>query len=501
MLDVVGAGVPVPLADGREVPYANLDQAASAPCLRGVAEHVERVLPYSASVHRGTGYSSAVCTALYEGARDAVRTFVGGRPDDVVIFTRNTTDSVNLLARSLPAQPPDLDSARSSGGVVVFDLEHHANLLPWRSRPGYRWVPAARTRAETLRALATALDAAPTALVAVTGASNVTGEVPPLAEIVRLARAAGARVFVDGAQLVPHRRVDMAALGIDYLAFSGHKLYAPFGAGVLVGRPDWLATAPPYLAGGGAVREVTSSTVAWADGPARHEAGSPNLLGATAIAAACRLLGALDARDLHEHEDLLRRRLVDGLRAIDGVTIHSLWADGDGSTDDGPADDRAAGDGAAGREAAEGGGSAGPLATGPVGVVTFSVAGHDPGFVAAVLSAEHGVGVRAGRFCAHPLLGRLGAEDGAIRASVGVGSTSADVDRLLAGLAELVGRGPRRRYRELGDGSWGPASDGRALPPWVAEHMAAGDAPGRAPVPGHAHDRAGLPAYSSPCGT
>ncbi|SQD93894.1 MULTISPECIES: aminotransferase class V-fold PLP-dependent enzyme [unclassified Parafrankia] len=511
LLDVVGASLPVPLADGREVPYANLDQAASAPCLRGVAEHVERVLPYSASVHRGTGYSSAVCTALYEGARDAVRTFVGGRPDDVVIFTRNTTDSVNLLARCLPPQPPD--PARTSdpshavpGGVVVFDLEHHANLLPWRSRPGCRWVPAAPTRADTLRALATALDTAPTSLVAVTGASNVTGEVPPLAEIVRLARAAGARVFVDGAQLVPHRRVDMAALGIDYLAFSGHKLYAPFGAGVLVGRPDWLAAAPPYLAGGGAVREVTSSAVAWADGPARHEAGSPNLLGATAIAAACRLLGALDARDLHQHEDLLRRRLVDGLRGIEGVTIHSLWADGDDPAAGEAAGDGAAGGAAAGGEAVDAGaaggeGPDGTLATGPVGVVTFSVAGRDPGYVAAVLSAEHGVGVRAGRFCAHPLLGRLGAEGGAIRASVGISSTSADVDRLLAGLAELVGRGPRQQYRDLGDGGWAPAADGRALPPWVAEHMAAGHVRGRVPAPGHAYDSVGLPAYSSPCGT
>lgn len=284
LLPVVGGDLDVPLVGGGRTRHVNLDYAASAPSLTTVADEVTRLLPYSASVHRGAGFASQVCTAVYEDARAQVARFLGARPDDTVIFTRNTTDAVNLLARAV-AHLPD-----GPGRVVVLDLEHHANLLPWS--PAHRVVvPVRPTLAETLDALADALRAEPTALVAVTGASNVTGERLPLADVVRLARAQGARVFVDAAQLAPHRRIDLAALGVDYLALSGHKLYAPFGAGALVGRADWLRLAPPYLAGGGAVRDVSlpssaagpagaadgaapSPEVTWADVPARHEAGT-----------------------------------------------------------------------------------------------------------------------------------------------------------------------------------------------------------------------------------
>ncbi len=315
-----GAGLDVPLVGGGWAEYANLDHAASAPCLTAVAEHVARMLPYSASVHRGAGFASQVCTTLYEGARRDVARFVGARDGDLALFTRNTTDAVNLLARCLPA-------ADAVGGVVVFDVEHHANLLPWRARAGYRSVAARATLAESLAALEAELSAAPTALLAVTGASNVTGETPPLARLARMAHRAGARIFVDAAQLAPHRRLDMAADNLDYLAFSGHKLYAPFGAGVLVGRPDWLDAAPPYLAGGGAVREVGTCAVHWATGAARHEAGTPNLAGATAIAAACRTLAALPPGAWERHESSLRARLLRGLTGLDGVVIHRIWSD------------------------------------------------------------------------------------------------------------------------------------------------------------------------------
>ncbi len=165
---------------------------------------------------------------------------MGARPDDVVIFTRNTTDGLNLLARAVP----------SGGEVVYLDIEHHADLLPWQRRP-HRCVPAAPTMAETVDRLARDLRQRPAAMLAITGASNVTGEVVPLSPIVEMAHERGARVAVDAAQLAPHRLIDISALGADYLVFSGHKCYAPFGAGVLVGRRDWLDEAPAYLAGGG----------------------------------------------------------------------------------------------------------------------------------------------------------------------------------------------------------------------------------------------------------
>ncbi|MFD4182633.1 aminotransferase class V-fold PLP-dependent enzyme, partial [Rhodococcus sp. NPDC058514] len=275
---VSGADLSVPLSGGGTCTYANFDYAASAPALAQVTARVQELLPYYASVHRGAGYASQVSTASYEGARDTVAGFVGARPDDVVVFTRNTTDSLNLLAGCVP------------GDTVVLDIEHHANLLPWKKN-GARIVRSADTVAETVERIVAELCTRPAALLAVTGASNVTGEVLPIARLAEVAHACGARILVDGAQLLPHRRVDIAALGVDYLAFSGHKLYAPFGAGALVGRRDWLDAAEPYLVGGGATREVSAGGVDWAQAPQRHQAGTPYVVGVAALAAGCVAVG------------------------------------------------------------------------------------------------------------------------------------------------------------------------------------------------------------------
>lgn len=409
----------VPVVTGGSLRYANLDYAASAPALGTVAAHVATALPYYASVHRGAGYASQVSTAVLENSRARVGRFVGARPDDVVVFVRNTTDALNLLATAVP----------DGGSVLYLDVEHHANLVPWQRR-GDLVLAAASTLAATLRDLATALAATPVALVAVTGASNVTGELLPLAEIVELAHRHGARVAVDAAQLAPHRRISLTESGIDYVAFSGHKLYAPYGAGVLVGRRDWLDDAPAYLAGGGAVREVTTRTTAWAAAPARHEAGTPNVLGAAALAKACETLAGLGAGALEAHESALRDRLIGGLGWFPEVDALRIWDD---SAD-------------------------------AIGVVAFTVAGYDAGLVAAYLSAEHAIGVRDGRFCAHPLLARLGlGRDGAVRASFGVGSTVEDVDRLVDAIGALLRSGPGREYR-LVDGRYAPVGDRRPLP-------------------------------------
>lgn len=401
LLPVVGADLRAPLAGGSEARYVNLDYAASAPALRAVADHVAEILPTYASVHRGAGYASQLSTRRYEDARGTVARFVGARRDDVVVFTRNTTDALNLLAGCVPA----------GGEVVVLDLEHHANLLPWQ-RLAHRVVPAAATLAQTLSRLQVELARRPAALLAVTGASNVTGETLPLGALAGLAHRHGARIAVDAAQLAPHRRIDIVATELDYVAFSGHKLYAPFGAGVLVGRSDWLDAAPPYLAGGGAVREVTVTETAWATGPARHEGGSPNVIGAAALARACEALAALPEGCVEVHESALRRRLLAGLERIEGVHTLRLWPDSGAS----------------------------------IGVVAFTVDGYAARQVAEYLSAEHGIGLRDGRFCAHPLLARLGADGGALRASFGLGSTAADVDRLLAAVDHLVRSGTSRTY-------------------------------------------------------
>lgn len=402
LASVVGADERAPLCTGNSVRYANLDYAASAPALSAVAAAVTEALSGYASVHRGAGHLSQVTTRRYEQARETVRAFVRGRVDDAVIFTRGTTDSINLAAHI------------TDGDVVVLDIEHHANLLPWCApRPDgssrARIVRAATTIEDTLSALDAELASAPAALLAVTAASNVTGEVLPIGRLASIAHRHGARILVDAAQLVAHRPISMVSHGIDYLVFSGHKLYAPFGAGVLVGRADWLDAATPYLAGGGATADVDvesegGTDVRWQTGAARHEAGSPNVLGAIGIAAACAELTRIGFESIGAHEAILRACLDGGLARIDNVTTLRIFTD----------------------------------ATDRVGIAGFAVDGHTPRAVAEFLSDSAGIGVRDGKFCAHPLLHRLGYRDGAVRASFGLGTGSDDIDRLVDALTRLT---------------------------------------------------------------
>jgi selenocysteine lyase/cysteine desulfurase len=424
-LTVVGADLAVPLVTGGTVGYANLDHAATTPCLAAVRDAVDRVLPWYASVHRGAGFASQVSTELYHRCRDAVRQFVGARPTDAVVFCRNTTDAMNLLAHALPR----------GTGVVVFESEHHASLLPWHRRAGQvRRLAVPDSPDQALAAADQALTELPVGarLLVVTGASNVTGELWPVRQLAEMAHRNGARIVLDAAQLAPHRRIDTAALGVDWLALSGHKLYAPFGTGVLVGRADWLRAAPPYLVGGGATRQVTDTGVSWAGLPERQEAGSPNLLGAVALAAACRALGpVLDTVAVHEAG--LLRRLREGVAGIPGLEELSLW---------GPRHPR-------------------------VGIVAFVADGWPAGRLSAALSAEYGIGVRDGAFCAHPLVTRLaGAGQPAVRASVGLGSTIEHVDRLVGALHRLLADGPAWQYAER-DGHWQPDPDPRSQPELV----------------------------------
>ena len=433
---VSGADLTVPLVDGSRVRYCDLDSAASTPALESVAAHVAEVLPYYGSVHRGAGWTSRVCTSLVEDARAAVARFVRARSGDRVVFTRNTTDALGLLARAVP------------GPVVTLDLEHHATLLAWRHTE-HRVVRAGRTIAETVDALRAELAARPdAALVAVTGASNVTGELLPVGRIVRIAHAAGARVCVDAAQLAPHRRVDLAGWGADYVALSGHKIYAPYGTGALVGRRDWLDAAPPHLAGGGAVRSVVvedgRTGTAWLPAPQRHEGGTPNVLGVAALGAACRALDPVVDEAVPAHERELVARLRAGLAGIPGLRTLSCF-DAAGSSD--PTDTTAAA--AADRTA----------------TVSFVVEDLPSGLVAAALSAEYGIGVRDGRFCAHPLLDRLTGGRDAVRAGLGLRSTAEDVDRLVSALDRLVRCGPRWTYG-VRDGRWTPTPDPRPADPF-----------------------------------
>src|SRR3954447_2067618 len=355
LLELVGGELEVPLVGGEWVRYANLDNAASAPALCRVADAVAELLPYYGSVHRGAGFASLVSTEAYTRAREVTRGFVGARDDDLVLFTRNTTDAFNLLANVLPPGTT----------VLTFTGEHHANLLPWR-RGDVRHLAIPASPAHALEALEAQLRAlgGRDALVSVTGASNVTGEVWPIEAIARLAHRHGARVALDAAQLAAHRPIDIAAWDVDYVALSGHKVYAPYGAGILAGRADWLDAARPHLAGGGAVRNVTADGVDWATGPARHEGGTPAALGAVAIAVACTALDETGWDRIQAHEQDLLERLLTGLESIRGARTYALW-------ERGSRHDR-------------------------VGVVSFEVAGLDPALLAGARAPADGHAGRGG---------------------------------------------------------------------------------------------------------
>jgi selenocysteine lyase/cysteine desulfurase len=402
--DVLGAQLPVTLADGRVVEHANLDYAATAPSLAAAAAAVSELLPWYGSVHRGAGFASRRCTFAYEQARETITDFIGARDDDHVIFTRNTTDALNLLARALPPNTT----------VVGWAGEHHANLLPW---PDAIRLPIPESPAAAVAALTVTLSQLRgPVLVAVTGASNVTGEVWPIAALAEVAHRAGARIVVDAAQLAPHRAISLSAQDIDYLALSGHKLYAPFGVGILAGRSDWLDAAAPYLAGGGATAYVgdAEQDVCWQIGPARHEAGTPNLLGAVALAAACTAITGVDREALEIREKALVRRLRAGLAEIDGVVeLRTFAADHD-----------------------------------RVGIVSFVIPGTVSSDVSELLANDYGISVRDGLFCAHPLSRHLIRDAArragthvsgqAIRASIGLGTTVEHVDRLIGAVRSLV---------------------------------------------------------------
>ncbi|GAA3834750.1 aminotransferase class V-fold PLP-dependent enzyme [Streptomyces chiangmaiensis] len=435
----------MPLVTGGEVTYAALDYAASAPALQRVWDDVAAYAPYYGSVHRGAGYLSQLSTDLFENARRTVAEFLGCREDDQVVFTRSTTDSLNLLAAALPADCQ----------VFVFETEHHASLLPWREAR-VTYLDAPRTPQQAVEILERALaDRAPSpdarlrsregeapgpALVCVTGASNVTGELWPVRELAAAAHAHGARIALDAAQLAPHHPVSARDLGVDWVAFSGHKLYAPFGAGVLAGRADWLREAEPYLAGGGASRKVTRRAdggvdVEWHESAARHEAGSPNVIGAYAIASACKALTEVGFDTLVARERHLIRKVGEGLRDVPEVKVLSLFGD------DAPR----------------------------VGVISFVVEGWNSSHFAAALSAEYGIGVRDGLFCAHPLVrtllgsdpqvqGECGAPEAvpgekslnAIRVSFGAGTPEEHVERFVRAVKELVRDGAKWSYRTEG---------------------------------------------------
>ena len=347
---------------------------------------------HNGAAHRGAHLLSEEGTEIYEGARAKVAAFLGADAGEIV-FTKSATEAINLVAYTLTS------SVKPGDEILITEMEHHANLVPWqqlaeRAGATLRWfkvLPDGRLDLDT------SLITERTKIVAVTGQSNVTGVIPPVAEITRLAHEAGALVLADGAQLVPHHPVDLAALDVDFLAFSGHKMLGPLGLGVLYGKRDRLEALPPFLAGGDMIEIVRMEGSTFQPPPARFEPGVPPAAEAAGLGVAIGYLSALGMDNVAAHEESLTAHALDALREIDGVRILGP----DTTTDRG-------------------------------GAVAFEVEGVHPHDVGQVLD-ELGIAVRTGHHCAWPLHRALGVQ-ASTRATFYVYNTHDEVDALADGI-------------------------------------------------------------------
>ena len=438
-----GVDLPVPVAGGGTVTGINFDNAASTPPLKRVRDAVNGFADVYSSVHRGTGYKSRLATEAYEQARELVARFLGvDEKSQVVIFVKGTTDALNRIA----AEQARLDGRQ----VLVTEMEHHADLLPWRHRSGHVMVGLSTDGHIDLDAIEDALKrgGGKVGLVAVCGASNVTGFVSPIHKVAELAHRRGALVSVDAAQLAPHHRIDIRPKAdpghLDFVSLSGHKMYAPYGAGVLVAPRDFFSGAPEVM-GGGAISIVTWDDTVWADLPDREEAGSPNVIGAVALGVAIETMLELGFDEMLKHEVELGSALHTRLSRIPGVAVL--------------------------------GGANASAAAPRLGLASFVVDGLHHGLVAAALSHEWGIAVRNGCFCANPYVfhllnmdrqaveavegevtsGHRKALPGAVRASLAPYNTAEELDRFLEAVTHIARGRLKATYEQAADGTFSPA--------------------------------------------
>lgn len=431
-----GIDAMVPLLSGGKVRYVNLDNAASTPPMKSVVRAISELAPYYSSVHRGTGFKSRLCTDAYDQAHEIIAEFVGADlATNTVIFVKNATEAINKLSHRF--------AAPKGSYVVTTRMEHHSNDLPWRDHFDtihVRVEADGRLDEEHYDSILEEYSGK-IALVTLTGASNVTGFIQPVHRLAEKAHAAGARIMVDAAQLAPHRKIDMkpddAPDHIDYLALAGHKMYAPYGTGALIGpKRGFLDGAPDYC-GGGTVHVVTPDEVYWAGMPDRDEAGSPNVMGAVAMAAAAKTLMEAGMESVAEHERELTEYALTELGRMDDIRVY-------GETDPSRAAEK-------------------------VGVIPFNLLGTDHALLAAVAGFECGVGVRNGCFCAHPyvvellrlseseieqwrsqfLRGDKSGMPGMVRMSFGCYSNREDVDRLLEAIDMIRKREYKGDYHQI----------------------------------------------------
>lgn len=423
---VVGINAHVPLYNGNLAPYVNFDNAASTPTLQPILDKINELMIWYSSIHRGTGFKSQISSELYDLSREIVAHFFGLSLSEnhTVIFVKNTTEAINKLAFRFPFEAGDV--------VLVSRMEHHSNDLPWRRRATVVYIDVDEQGRLLMDDLAAKLRQyeGKVKLVAVTGASNVTGWVNDIHRMAEMAHAYGARILVDAAQLAPHRKINMRPQSdpghIDFLAFSGHKLYAPFGGGALLGDRDIFETGEPDMVGGGTVAIVSYDKSVYLPPPESDEAGTPNTVGVIAMAKALLVMDEIGMEAIARHEEELTRYALQHMRNIPDVNIL-----GSHQPEDAPH---------------------------RLGVIAFNVGDLPHALTAAILNHEGAIGVRNGCFCAHPylkLLMKITDEEaekmeaailegdrsqipGAVRVSFGIYNTRDEIDQFITILQKIA---------------------------------------------------------------
>jgi len=412
---IFGLSTLVKLENGQSVPAINLDNAATTPPFKKVVKEVEKQLLCYGSIGRGKGQKSEYSTDIYVAGRDIVKDFVGANDDYTVFYVNSTTDGINKLASALIQSPEDI--------VLTTRMEHHANDLPWRERAKVVYAEVDKDGRLIIDDIERLLEEHQGAIkyVSVTAASNVTGYVNNVHAIAKLAHQYGAKIIVDGAQIVAHREFNMLGKtpeeNIDFFIFSAHKMYSPFGGGAVVGLTHILNEYIPEFYGGGMVKTVNDDSVIYLPAPDRYEAGSPNYPGVVGMLEAMKILKSIGFDYIKSHEQMLLRRTLEGLKKIPEII---LYGDNENIID-------------------------------RVGIIVFNIQGLDNEEVADFLANHHAIAVRHAAFCAHPYVRRLTNEivsdakknschppAGMIRISFGIYNDEIDVDCFVKAVAELV---------------------------------------------------------------
>lgn len=381
--------------NGRPLTY--LDSAASAQKPQSVIDAMTNVMTdHYANVHRGVYTFSAETSMAFEGARKKVAQFLNAKTEKEIVFTRNATEAINLVAHGFG------QSLKAGDEIILTELEHHANIVPWyflKEQKGVvlKIVPIKADRSLDMEVFEKLLSPK-TKMVAVTQMSNVLGTIVPVAEIVKKAHAVGAKVLVDGSQSIVHFDIDVQAIGCDFYVFTGHKLYGPSGVGVLYGRYDVLNTLPPYQGGGEMIELVSFDKITYKEAPFRFEAGTPSIVDVIGLGAAIDYMNGIDKAACHAQEKKILAEAEKRLAAIPGLTIYST------------APERAS-------------------------IVSFMIDKVHPHDVATVLD-QMGIAVRTGHHCAQPLMKALGVI-GTVRASFALYNTMEDAERLAEGVQKV----------------------------------------------------------------